>query len=477
MSDLDTLLARVEALVAAGRTGDARRMLLQAGTEHGRQVRWLQMLAVIEIEDEHWESAEETLVQALSVAPEDAHVWFNRSAAAYGAGKIRPALSYINTSLRHDPHDGDAHLHAALCLANLGGKSYLAQADGAVAEGVRLGGSPIQAAIVRSLIAAVRKDNAGALEILREALGEHPQDQRLQLHYARMLGENSAGHIEAGHLLTSQLAASPTDSGSLDELLRRNQVAHLRVRLLPFAALVAAGLALLAPAPWTWLTGGLGLLLTVGVWLRSQLTARSAVGEGANRDYLLGHPGLRWGRWIVLVSAVMAWVPCAVAAASGGSGPSGWATAAWSVAVALVGCAGAELMRRSALADSLDAAGPVPPSVQTAVLRMNRDGEFVLGSRKVTLYAFLPLALLVRLVPGGLGLSLMGLGLWIAAEGLEQLATEWPVTRYMRTASLAGSDPSQMPPPGLAETWFLCRTGLYLGLGILALAIGAAAIG
>lgn len=452
VSELENVLRRAHVYFAGGRYAQARRVLLDTGSEYGNDTEWLKSLSAVEMADGRPEEAEQILAHALSLEPESAALWFNRASAALDLGQARTGLSYINTSLHFDPMDGDAHMQLARALLGLGEAVYLDQAEQAISEAARLGAHPVLVARFTAFLQVQRGDSAGARSTLVEALGVHPEDEALRLHYAMILGEDAKGHRRAGQILTAALAQHPDETSARRELLRRKHMAHLRLRYVPACALGLVGFAAMAPTPWNAGLAAAGALGSAVVWWLGERAAAGVVADDAGRDYLSAHPGLRWGRWVLLLCSLLAWAPAAALALPGGPG----LVAAWgwlaSVATAAVAWTAGELVRCSVLRDALDPDSPLSMQTQFASLRVSRAAVGGAGPPRLHWLVTIPvLLLLVAPVafPGagpalGSGLASMGLSVWVAAAAMLRGSDAWRIlaNRLRNRPSGAGADPA-----------------------------------
>lgn len=482
MSELENVLQRAHVYFWGGRYAEARRVLLDTGTECGNDTEWLKSLSAVEMADGHPEVAEQILAHALSLEPESAALWFNRASAALDRGQVRAGLSYINTSLHFDPVDSAAHLQLARALMGLGAAVYLDQAEQAIAEAARLGAHPVLVARYTAFLQVQRGDSAGARFTLVEALGAHPEDEALRLHYAMILGEDSKGHRRAGRILTAALAQRPDETSARRELLRRLHMAHLRLRYAPLFALGLVGFAAMAPTPWNAGLAAAGALGSAVVWLLGERAAAGVVADDAGRDYLRAHPGLRWGRWVLLLCSLLAWAPGAALALPAGPGLVGsWGWFAC-VATAAVAWAAGELVRCSVLRDSLDPDSPLSTQTQLATLRVNRAVVSWAGSSSLRWLVTISL-LFILFAPGvfpgvgpapGSGLALMGLSIWAAAAALLRGSDEWRILadRLRNRPSGAEADPAASgkirsaqykAAAGVAAVLMLCAGVFALG--------------
>lgn len=466
-------MARAKAYLDLDRPDQAEQVLKEVAAEGSNNPTWLGMLASVQVALGQPEVADQIVDQALALEPESSWLLHVKGLALLQRGKADDAVETLTAALSLSPHDGELYL--ALARATLAAGDWKSGSHLVVElthEAERLQVSPGDAAEVRAaaLAAAGRKDEA-RLEVQR-ALAETPTHGGLRALHTRLVGGGYVDVGEAAELLRGTLAANPLDQQAKRELLRRFQSFMVRWRIIVCAAQVLAAFTLLVPWPARIATSAVGLAATLGIlWLEDR-SAATLVGREGHREYLKGHPGLRVGRALVVLAGVLAWAPTV----AGPGTPLGAAALVWlaflSVPVAtLLAWGGGWLVDRSVSDDEYDPSLPLSRRHQRSAWRLRHLGPLMTIESRVYLYSMLPIGLLSVLLPRGVGIAAVALGLGALLSWWIRILVEMSAIKMARDG-LLGEDVGELPRQGLIYFGQAVRLGFISLLATLAITFG-----
>lgn len=303
--DLDQLGARWQVLAAAARHRDALELLRTHLDAHrGEPYIWTLLSQTLNNLGEGTDG-ESAAREALALEPRSTSALINLSRGLALQGRFAEAETAAAQALALD--DQHAGTHAWLALVHHEQGRYQEALDG-VQEALRLQPSGDNFALLAEIRISIGQHDQ-ARRALADGLAADPQNRQLLLLSGRVShGEEVVGDQAA--LLSSMLAASPTDRGPLDQL-KQEVLARMRhLALLPW--LQGVLFCFLAPLITQVPAGGaaaLALWLAAAVIFRAGFLLRRlsrAVPAGFLRDLLRESPDARKGAAALI--AAEAWV-------------------------------------------------------------------------------------------------------------------------------------------------------------------------